>query len=78
MIELDEAEAILIDSETNEILLTAKPLRTSDLEKLPMKKYHVEFKTEDGQVFTRYTDYFEKDDENKVIHIEGLKIEYVD
>lgn len=75
MIELDKAEAILIDSETNEILLTAKPLRTSSIEQLPKKKYRVEIKAGGGQVFTRYTDYFDISDDGKTIHMEGMKAE---
>ncbi|MDC6267303.1 hypothetical protein [Lysinibacillus fusiformis] len=51
--ELDKAEALLVDSETNEVLLTAKPLLTSSIERLPKKNYRVEIKTEDGETIVR-------------------------
>lgn len=72
---LDKAEALLIDSVTNEVLLTAKPLLNSSIKQVPKKKYKVEIKTEDGQVFTRYTDYFDISDDGKTIHMEGMKAE---
>ncbi|MFJ3388834.1 hypothetical protein [Lysinibacillus sp. NPDC086135] len=75
MIDLDKAEVLLVDSETNEVLLTAKPLRTISIKQLPKKKFKVEIKTEDGQVFTRYTDYFDISDDGKTIHMEGMKAE---
>lgn len=72
---LDKAEAMLEDSKTNEVLFTGKPLLTSNIEQLPKKKYRGEIKTEDGQTITRYTDFINIDEDNKTIHMEGMKAE---
>lgn len=73
--ELDKVDVLLVNSETNEILLTGKPLLTSSIEQLPKKKYRVEIKTKDGKVIERYTDFFEISDDGKTIHMEGMKAE---
>lgn len=72
---LDKAEALLVDSETKEVLLTVKPLLTSSIVQAPKKKYKFEFKTEDGETFTRYLDFINIDEDNKTIYLEGMKIE---
>lgn len=73
--ELDKVDVLLVNSETNEVLLTGKPLLTSSIEQLPKKKYRVEIKTEDGETITRYTDFINIDEDNKTIHMEGMKAE---
>jgi len=72
---LDTGEALLVDSETNEVLLMGKPLLTSSIEQVPKKKYKIEFKTEDGETITRYSDFINIDEDNKTIYLEGMKIE---
>lgn len=72
--QLDTAEALLVDSETNEVLLTGKPLLTSSIEQAPRKKYKIELKTEDGETITGYSNFINIDEDNKTIYLEGMKI----
>lgn len=64
----------VIDSETNEIVMAGKPILSSEINNINKKLYKVEFITENGQTFIRHTDYFDLDNENKVLRIEGMVI----
>jgi len=77
----------LVNINTGEEIMTGESVNLNELERKNQenikkynesKRYKVVIKTQEGEEYTRYTNYIDRDDAKKELYIEGLVFKEVD